>query len=141
MKKTLALGILIALISVGYANAYEPEFLQAAQQARSSLSASAYSASAQRTRPEANQSYPAPVKNVAVANTGTTSITKTLSLGLKNDSQVMTLQVFLSQKGYLTVAPDGNFGPKTLAAVKAFQTANGISPLGIVGPQTRALIK
>jgi Putative peptidoglycan binding domain len=31
---------------------------------------------------------------------------------------------------------DGSFGPQTLAAVKAYQTANGLSRDGLVGPNT-----
>ena len=34
------------------------------------------------------------------------------------------------------VPADGNFGPKTEAAVRAFQRANGLVPDGIVGPKT-----
>jgi len=38
----------------------------------------------------------------------------------------------------LGVEPVGNFGPKTEEAVKAWQTKNGLTPDGIVGPATLA---
>lgn len=34
----------------------------------------------------------------------------------------------------------GIYGPKTAEAVRAYQVANGLSAVGIVGPQTRALL-
>ena len=38
------------------------------------------------------------------------------------------------------VIPDGNFGPKTEAAVRAFQQAHDLVPDGIVGPKTWAVL-
>ena len=40
----------------------------------------------------------------------------------------------------LGVVADGNFGPKTEAAVRAFQRDHGLVPDGIVGPQTWAAL-
>jgi hypothetical protein len=54
-------------------------------------------------------------------------------------SAVVTLQTRLNVWGAkLTV--DGDFGPDTLAAVKAFQTAQKLTVDGIVGPQTWAAL-
>lgn len=55
--------------------------------------------------------------------------------------QVTKLQVYLKEAGYLTATPNGNFGPATYAAVRAFQLENGVSATGFVGPATRAAIK
>lgn len=44
---------------------------------------------------------------------------------------VRNLQVCLKAKGY-NIAIDGDFGPATLAAVKAYQTSKGYSATGIV---------
>lgn len=55
-----------------------------------------------------------------------------LSLGMRSED-VKNLQIKLA------VSPtSGYFGPITLAAVKAFQTTNGIRSTGYVGPITRA---
>ncbi len=55
-------------------------------------------------------------------------------------SEVTAIQNVLKNKGYYTGKVDGIFGSKTLAAVKSFQKANGLTVDGIAGPQTlRAL--
>ena len=38
------------------------------------------------------------------------------------------------------LAEDGQSGPKTVAAVKSFQTANGLSPDGVAGPKTKTAL-
>ena len=48
---------------------------------------------------------------------------------------VRPLQQLLRARGQ-TVAVDGIFGPRTEAAVRAFQQSRGLSADGIVGPQT-----
>ena len=52
---------------------------------------------------------------------------------------VKTLQTRLNVWG-ATLATDGDFGPLTLAAVKAFQAAHQLSVDGIVGPLTWAAL-
>jgi len=49
-----------------------------------------------------------------------------------NNDIVKKIQVVLG------VDPVGNFGPKTEEAVKAWQTKNGLTPDGVVGPATLA---
>lgn len=68
------------------------------------------------------------------------TLTKNLSRG-SSDSEVSTLQQFLVDAGYLKIKPSGLFSSITANAVKSFQLANGISPIGSVGPMTRAKVK
>ncbi|MEK7228041.1 MAG: peptidoglycan-binding domain-containing protein, partial [Patescibacteria group bacterium] len=75
-----------------------------------------------------------------VYNCGST-ISTNLSYGLQNNNDVYKLQACLKERGYLSVSPNGNFGPKTLEAVKKLQSDNGLPSTGLVGPQTRNLIK
>jgi spore germination protein len=63
-----------------------------------------------------------------------------LSFG-SSGNEVTKLQTFLKAQGYLTAPLVPNFGNATLAAVRAFQSANGISATGTVGPLTRAAIQ
>ena len=55
-------------------------------------------------------------------------------------SEVKTLQEQLKAAGFDPGPLDGIFGPKTLAAVKAFQTDRGLQVDGIAGPKTAAAL-
>jgi len=59
---------------------------------------------------------------------------RTLSLG-SYGSDVLTLQRALIANGAPLVA-DGHFGPKTFAALEAFQAVKGLTIDGVAGPQT-----
>jgi len=67
------------------------------------------------------------------------TITRPLTLGAKGPD-VTALQQFLKYKGHFNGYPTGYFGPLTRQAVAAFQSANGLEPVGHVGPQTRRLL-
>ncbi|MGG6296067.1 peptidoglycan-binding protein [Leptolyngbya sp. AN02str] len=58
-----------------------------------------------------------------------------LQLGDVGD-QVASVQASLKNLGYYSGVVDGVFGEQTAAAVINFQTAQGISPDGLVGPNT-----
>jgi cell wall-associated NlpC family hydrolase len=55
------------------------------------------------------------------------------------DGCVITLQSLLNAHGQ-SLAVDGDFGPATLSAVKAFQLNAGLSADGIVGPNTKTAL-
>ena len=55
-------------------------------------------------------------------------------------SAVKTLQTKLKKLGYYTAEETGNAGPKTVAAIKKFQEAYGLTPDGVAGPTTLAKI-
>lgn len=63
-----------------------------------------------------------------------------LSEGMTGQA-VTELQTILKAKGFYNYPEiTGYYGRVTVGAVQAFQTANGLSPVGSVGPQTRALL-
>lgn len=64
----------------------------------------------------------------------------TLRQGARGEA-VAQLQQSLASAGFSAGAADGQFGPKTLAAVKAFQRARGLAADGVVGPKTWAALQ
>lgn len=76
---------------------------------------------------------PSPAQPPLTINTDTW---RTLKQGMTGND-VREWQLVLNKYGQ-TVATDGNFGPKTAEATKAFQTSYGLVPDGVVGKGTRA---
>src|SRR6476620_3061231 len=70
----------------------------------------------------------------AIRMAGTLSPWPQISQGAK-EHPVPTLQYLLRARGK-TVTVDGNFGPQTDAAVRAYQHDKGLTVDGIVGPNT-----
>lgn len=64
----------------------------------------------------------------------------TLKIGAKG-SEVIMLQKRLKSAGHFPYSIDGDFGPQTERAVKAFQKSIGIKADGIVGPITTAKLE
>ena len=70
----------------------------------------------------------------------TFQFTSNLHQGMRGDD-VVQLQEVLRAGGYFTFPTStGYFGPITLAAVKAYQAAHGITATGYVGPLTLAVL-
>ena len=83
---------------------------------------------------------PAPQPEGKVLGASVYNFTASLHRGESN-ADVTALQTILITDSYLHIsAPTGWFGSLTLAAVKEYQTANGISATGFVGPLTRAVL-
>ncbi len=58
----------------------------------------------------------------------------------QSNPDVVALQKRLIKDGFLKGSATGYFGPATKAAVMAYQTKHGLSPLGVIGPSTRNLL-
>lgn len=65
---------------------------------------------------------------------------RNLSQGTQGDD-VRGLQEFLSTEGYLSANATGYFGPATAAAVAKWQSSEGVSSVGSIGPMSRERIK
>ncbi|MBL4936260.1 peptidoglycan-binding protein [Clostridium sp. YIM B02515] len=86
---------------------------------------------------------PKTLAKISPATTSTTTttssqITRLLKLGSKGDD-VKLLQTWLNNNGN-KLSVDGIFGNLTLAAVKDYQSKNGLAVDGLVGPKTIAKI-
>lgn len=80
------------------------------------------------------------LKTTAASSSDDNSSTyKTLRQGTSGDA-VRTLQRNLKTLSYYTAGVDGNYGSKTVAAVKAFQKAMGLTQDGVAGSATQAMI-
>jgi peptidoglycan hydrolase-like protein with peptidoglycan-binding domain len=89
---------------------------------------------------DVSNATPVPPTPSPTTNTNSSFIfTKRLEVGVSN-SDVKELQKLLSTLGYFKEEATGYFGNITKAAVIAFQKAEGIEPLGFVGPATRAAL-
>lgn len=64
---------------------------------------------------------------------------RVLKLGMRGED-VRNMQRMLNELGYASGKADGCFGSNTLAAVEAFQEANGLKVDGIAGFQTLTLL-
>ncbi|MFF3539701.1 peptidoglycan-binding protein [Streptomyces sp. NPDC002466] len=83
-----------------------------------------------------------PAASAARADTPASGIQQqwpTLRTGAQG-STVTTLQQLLTARGHSLTA-DGEFGPLTEAAVRAFQAQHGLQADGIVGPQTWSALR
>lgn len=65
---------------------------------------------------------------------------RVLRLGMRG-TDVMEIQALLQKIGYNPGEIDGIFGPQTQQAVIAFQRDNGLTPDGIIGPNTYRMLE
>lgn len=94
----------------------------------------------ERTRyPKQILGYADPYSKPKGGSSKVTVTLDTLRNGSKSDN-VKALQILLNGLGYSCGTADGDFGSKTLTAVKNFQKAKGLKQDGVVGAKTWAAI-
>ncbi len=76
-----------------------------------------------------------PSSSAAVRTTAAATTSPTLRQG-DIGADVAEAQTLLAKAGFSPGTVDGNFGPKTRAAVVAFQRAKGLAADGVIGPNT-----
>ncbi len=77
--------------------------------------------------------------STVVSSGGWCTITRTLAQG-STGSDVTNLQTFLQNEGTFSGTATGYYGTVTAGAVAKWQSSQGLSPVGIVGPMTRQQI-
>lgn len=82
---------------------------------------------------------PMPVDPVPVTPPSAAAVNPTIQKG-STGAAVVTLQQKLASLGYSVGGADGDFGAQTQAAVELFQSANGLSADGVVGPLTWSVL-
>ena len=88
---------------------------------------------------EGGQTTAAPketIQTVTEAPATPTPTPKSLQRGFTDSEEVRALQRRLKELGWYSGSADGDFGPATEAAVKAFQRANGLTADGKAGAKT-----
>lgn len=92
--------------------------------------------------PGTTQAMPVPGTNVVVNSEAVAEgVTQEASKMTSEQPDAKAIQQALKTAGFYTGAVDGNIGPKTKAAIKEFQSKNGLAADGKVGPKTWAALK
>ncbi|QGU96177.1 hypothetical protein GOM49_14685 [Clostridium bovifaecis] len=90
-----------------------------------------------QTTPKPGNTTKKPITSkVSTTSNTSTEVKRLLTIG-SSGSDVKLLQTMLNNNGYKLKA-DGIFGKQTLDAVKSYQSKNGLTADGIVGPKTLA---
>jgi Putative peptidoglycan binding domain len=100
-----------------------------------------FSSGTPATTPSVNTHTTLPTTTTITTTITVKAPTQPLQEGSTNKGQVVLLQKALISLDYLQPPADGSFGPATKTAVESFQSANGLTPDGQVGPETLKALK
>jgi peptidoglycan hydrolase-like protein with peptidoglycan-binding domain len=140
VRCTVALVLPVALASCGGSSKAQPKSTVLSNTTKASASTSAAATTAVATTAVATTTTAAAAGGIVVPSGFTAeSATGPLTKGLAGP-RVLALQKKLKALGHDPGNPDGVFGDRTDAAVKAFQTAKSLGVDGVVGPQTQGAI-